>query len=78
LNSQEKAAQSSHPIFYDRKVLRTGYGATISVGRLIPKDWRYVRLTLLNKTEDTVTIEIRCLLRNNTNAHTKKTRKNSK
>jgi len=64
--------------FYDRKILRHGYGRQISVGRIIPNDWRYVRIEVLDKGENDIVIKIRKLLGAEINASTTPTRKTSK
>ena len=48
--------------FYDRKVQRSGYTRLISVGKIIPKDWRYVRLLPIEKGETYVEVRIIKLL----------------
>jgi len=48
--------------FFDRKVQETGYTSTLSMGKIIPKDWTYVRITPLHKNKTTITIRIDKLL----------------
>ena len=75
MKSKQKGANRRHPIFYDRKVIRRGWGAQISVGKVLPKRWRYVRLWLLEKTKDYVTIRIERLLENHDATYINKTNK---
>jgi len=48
--------------FFDRRVLRPGYSATVSMGKIIPKDWTYVRISVIDKTEKTLTIKLEKLM----------------
>lgn len=48
--------------FYDRKVLRYGYSATVSMGRIIPKTWQYVRVRIIEQTDKHITVEFEKLL----------------
>jgi len=48
--------------FYDRKVLHYGHTRTLSLGRIIPKDWRYVRLKVTKKTPTQINLVIRKLV----------------
>jgi len=56
------------PKHYDRKVLRYGYSAMISMGRLIPKNWAWARVTPLEQSEKVLVIRIERLrmVKNNT------------
>lgn len=60
--------------FYDRKVLRHGSGAQISVGYVLPKSWRYVRITPVWENGDTVWLEVHKLLGAEINAEDTKKR----
>ena len=60
---------------YDRKVVKTGYTIALSMGKIIPKRWTYVRITKLEETEHSITIRIDKLLGANNNAHTTQTHK---
>jgi hypothetical protein len=46
------------PNLYDRKVQRTGTSVVLSLTRLMPKDWLYVRIKPLEKTEEKLVLEI--------------------
>jgi len=48
--------------FYDRRVLRPGYSATVSMGKIIPKNWAYVRMSIIDQTEKTLTIKLEKLI----------------
>jgi hypothetical protein len=54
--------------FFDRKILRYGHSATVSMGKIIPKDWAYVRLRVVEKTEKNMTISLEMLLRDTNGA----------
>lgn len=47
---------------FDRKVQRPGYTATVSMGKIIPKDWTYVRIQITDQTQDKLTITISKLM----------------
>jgi hypothetical protein len=72
MSKRRKARKSAYPQFYDRKVIRSGFGATISVGKILPKNWRYVRLWLLEQEKDYVLIRIDRLLENHDYAPSRK------
>jgi len=44
--------------FFDRKVRREGHARVLSLSKVIPEDWLYVRITPLNRTENTVELLI--------------------
>lgn len=44
--------------FFDRKVLHYGQSRAVSLGKVIPKDWEYVRIGVIDKNPATVTIAI--------------------
>jgi len=48
--------------FYDRKVLKYGHTRTLSLGKIIPKDWRYVRLRVTKKTPTQINLRIEKLV----------------
>jgi len=48
--------------FYDRKVNRTGSSRMVSLTKLLPETWTYVRITPLHRTEKSVEILIERLL----------------
>lgn len=48
--------------FFDRRVLRYGYSATVSMGKIIPKNWAYVRMSIIEQTEKTLTIKLEKLI----------------
>lgn len=64
--------------FFDRKVRREGYSRTLSLGKIIPKNWRYVRITPIEKTQNAITLRIDKLLGNEINAHPKTPNKTNK
>jgi len=44
--------------FYDRKVRHEGYTQSLSLGKVIPKDWQYVRIRVVQKTANFISLEI--------------------
>lgn len=44
--------------FFDRKVLKYGYSRTIALGKVIPKDWQYVRITILTKDKSHISLDL--------------------
>jgi hypothetical protein len=46
------------PLIYDRKVQRTGTSVVLSLTKLMPKDWLYVRIKPLEETEKKLVLEI--------------------
>jgi hypothetical protein len=47
---------------YDRKVVKMGNTRVLCVGRIIPDDWQYVRITVKKAKNGERYIEIRKLL----------------
>lgn len=48
--------------FFDRKVLHYGYSRTLAMGKIIPKEWRYVRLSIVGQEKNKLTITIEKLM----------------
>ena len=44
--------------FFDRKVLHYGSSRTIAMGKIIPKDWEYIRMAIVEQAYNTVTVKI--------------------
>lgn len=44
--------------FFDRKVLNYGSSRTVAMGKIIPKGWPYVRLTIIKQEGDKITVTI--------------------
>jgi hypothetical protein len=63
--------------FYDRKVQAHGYTRLLSLGKVIPQDWRYVRIWIEKSTPTEVHIRIQKLLGVETNAFVITPRKGS-
>jgi hypothetical protein len=61
---RKRQFQTAQPrrTFFDRKVLKLGYGRTVSLGKAIPKDWTYARITILEKDKSHVVLDITKLL----------------
>lgn len=55
-------------IFFDRRVRPTGSTVSISLGKFIPSKWSYVRIELVDRSDDSVTLKISKLLETVTDA----------
>ena len=64
--------------FFDRKVLHYGYSRTLSMGKVIPKEWQYVRMKVVKTSPESITVEITKLLGGESTAQTTPTHKNNK
>jgi len=60
------------PKHYDRRVLRYGYSAMISMGRIIPKDWTHARVRVLEQSKKKIIVELERLKVVTNNAPNKK------
>jgi hypothetical protein len=58
--------------FFDRKVLKYGYSRTIALGKVVPEEWQYVRVRVLDKNSSRITIELTKLLGSEPLAQNKK------
>ena len=63
---------------YDRKVRHVGYTSYVALGKVIPNDWQYVRLTPLNRSPNSVELLIEKLFGAKNNAQTTNTNKTDK
>ena len=54
--------KKGQPKFYDRKVRKQGDTLVISLGKIVPDDWIYVRLRVFDKTDTTISLLIEKLL----------------
>jgi hypothetical protein len=48
--------------FFDRRVRVEGFTRSISMGKIIPKGWEYVRLTVKEKSDNKIVVQIEKLL----------------
>ena len=64
-------------LFFDRRVRQTGNTVSISLGKVIPKGWYYVRIELIDREADSVTIKLSRLLEMSTDASDTKANKRS-
>jgi len=65
-------------LFYDRKVQKTGSTRLLSLGKVIPVGWRYVRIRKLREDINILYISIEKLYEEKNNAQTNTTHKNNK
>lgn len=56
--------------FFDRKVLHYGQSRAISLGKVIPKEWQYVRVGIIDKTPNIITVTFTRLLVSESHAQT--------
>jgi len=53
--------------FFDRKVRHQGYSRSVSLGKVIPKDWQYVRIHIVQISKWAIDLQIQKLLGENKN-----------
>jgi len=63
--------------FYDRKVRKVGFTLSISLGKVIPKGWTYIRITPIKREGNVITITLEKLVGENNHAQTAKNNKGS-
>lgn len=63
--------------FFDRKVLNYGSSRTVAMGKIIPKGWPYVRMTIIEQDTNSRTIRIEKLYLGVQHARNPKTDKTS-
>jgi len=61
--------------FFDRKVLNYGSSRTVAMGKIIPKEWPYVRMTIIEQDKDSRMILIEKLFLGVEHARNPKTNK---
>ena len=44
--------------FFDRKVREEGYTRTVSLGKILPKQWIYVRVQIISQKPDELIVRI--------------------
>jgi len=64
--------------FFDRKVLKYGASRTVSMSKFIPEDWQYVRISVVEKNPNTVTLTITKLLVSESHAQNPQTHKTNR
>jgi hypothetical protein len=64
--------------FFDRKVLTYGSSRTVSLSKVIPKDWTYVRIGIVYKDINAVTITITKLMVSESHAQNTQTNKTNR
>ena len=55
------ASDNEQPAHQDQKVNTSGRGRSLSVGKVIPKNWVWVRVTVIEESKTEVTVKIRKL-----------------
>lgn len=58
--------------FFDRKVLHYGYSRMVSLGKIIPKDWTYIRVAIEEQDKTKIVISLTKLLGSEPIAQNKK------
>jgi len=56
--------------FYDRKIRPQGFSVVVSLGKVLPSDWTWTRIHLLDRTDKTVTVMFERLEMKGANAPT--------
>jgi hypothetical protein len=46
---------------YDIRVREVGHTKVLSLGRILPKGWKMVRITILDRTENSITLHVQKL-----------------
>ena len=64
--------------FFDRKILHYGSSRAVALGKVIPKDWEYVRIGIIEKNPATIAITITRLKVTETHAQNTKTNKGNR
>lgn len=54
--------------FFDRRVRMTGGTKSVSLGKILPDSWSYIRVEVVDRDSDAVTIKLTKLLEEYTNA----------
>ena len=67
---QVTAARHKARTFFDRIVRIEGYTRTLSLGKILPKGWRYVRISVKSRTDDEILISVIKLLGDENHAQT--------
>jgi hypothetical protein len=49
-------------LFFDRRVRPTGHTTSISLGKIIPESWSYVRMEVIDREAESVTVKFTKLL----------------
>jgi hypothetical protein len=49
-------------LFFDRTVRKTGNTKSLSLGKVIPASWSYVRIEIVDRDESSITVKITKLL----------------
>ena len=55
------ANSEEQPTHQDQKINTSGRGRSLAVGKVIPKNWTWVRVTVTEETKTTVTLTIKKL-----------------
>lgn len=64
-------------LFFDRLVRTTGCTKSLSLGKVLPKDWGYVRIEVIDREANSLTLKITKLLEATTDAQNTKAHKGS-
>lgn len=55
------AKTNNEPTHQDQKINTSGRGRSLSVGKVVPKTWSWVRVTVVEESKTEVTIKIKKL-----------------
>lgn len=56
-----KKGKVTEPTHHDQKINTSGRGRSLAVGKVLPKDWDWVRVTATEGTDKVVTFTVRKL-----------------
>ncbi|MCH8311017.1 MAG: hypothetical protein IIB17_11070 [Chloroflexi bacterium] len=59
-----KPKTETTPLHQDQRINVSGRGRTLAVGKTLPTDWEWVRVTVLESKDNEVTLHIRRLVLN--------------
>lgn len=79
MNRTRQFSGASKPrLFFDRKVRQQGGGRSLSMGKVIPPTWKYVRIRKVRESDTSVTVRIEKLFEEKQHAQNKKSNKGNR
>lgn len=75
---QFKGTRKKKTEYYDHKVIHSHTTRSLCLGKILPKDWSYVRVLVLSKGQDSITCKITKLLGTENHAHSKEANQTNK
>lgn len=62
LRKRQFKGTSKPRLFFDRKLRPAGNTRVVSLGKVLPEGWSYIRMEIVDRTENTVTVQFTKLL----------------